>query len=310
MNIHEISIDSNKIENVNICACIGYFDGLHLGHQRLVSKCIEMSDANNCESALITFNPDPWVTIKGLTDLKHLTTMQDRQQIAKSLGIQHFIILDFNAEMAKLSADDFVLLLKEKLNIKGIVCGFDFHYGKNGLGDKNSLTNHGLQVYCADSVNDDSGKISSTRICDYLLAGEITMANKLLDYKYHVSGKVIHGNNKGSKIGFPTANIKVDSEYIIPSKGVYIATVTILNKQYQAMVNIGHNPTFNYCDKFSVEVNIIDFSQMIYDENITISFCHKIRDEIKFDNVDKLVNQLQADKNSVLNYFKQNEDKI
>ncbi len=310
MNIHEISIDSNKIENVKMCACIGYFDGLHLGHQRLVSKCIEMSAANNCESALITFNPDPWVTIKGLTDLKHLTTMQDRQQIAKSLGIQHFIILDFNAEMAKLSADDFVLLLKEKLNIKGIVCGFDFHYGKNGLGDKNSLTNHGLQVYCADSVNDDFGKISSTRISEYITNGEIVLANKLLGYKYHINGSVIHGNSQGSKIGFPTANVKVLSEYIIPSNGVYIGKVIILNKQYQAMINVGHNPTFNYCDNISIEVNIIDFDKMIYGEKIDIVFYQKIRNEIKFDNIDMLINQLSEDRNSVIDYFINNEGNV
>lgn len=303
MNVWTCTMSSQQLIKTPVAACIGYFDGLHLGHMTLVEKTLEKAKELNAESALITFEPDPWVIIKQVQDVQHLTTMKQRQKLAEKAGIDHFIILDFTKEMSGLSETEFVNLLKRNLDVKAMICGFDFHYGYKGTGNATTLAKHGFEVVCVDSINDDKGKISSTRICECIDEGQIEEANALLGYAYTIEGTVIHGNAKGTGIGFPTANIKTEHEHLIPKRGVYTGLVHLDEQSYPAMVNIGYNPTFNKRRALSMEVHLLDFHQNIYDKQVSVSFYHKLRDEKKFDSVDELIAQLKRDVASTREYF-------
>ena len=293
-----IQIDVNKPIKIDrpIVACIGYFDGLHIGHQALINKTKEISKEKNLETALITFDPDPWVTLKGLDNVKHLTTMKQRINLAVHHGIRNIIILKFTKEMANLSFEDFTEKILGQCNIKNLVCGFDFRYGRNGEGNSLTLKASGLfDVTIIDSVNFENEKISTTRIIECLGIGNIELANKLLGYNYEIQGKIIKGNQKGSKIGFPTANIQSETEYYLPKNGVYACYLKVFNKKYKAMVNIGHNPTFNFVKNISIEAHIIDFNHDIYGCNVSLEFVKFLRDEKKFNNIDNLILQLEQD---------------
>ncbi len=293
-----VQIDINKPIRIDrpMVACIGYFDGLHLGHKALIDKTKEISLKDNLDTALITFDPDPWVTIKNLKFVKHLTTMKQRINLAVQHGIKNIIILKFSKEMANLTYEEFNRFILAKCNIKTMVCGFDFHYGKNGIGNIDTLIQANLfKVEVIESVNYNHEKISTTRIIKALKDGNIELANKLLGYNYEILGKIVKGNQKGSKIGFPTANIACEAEYYLPRQGVYACYVKVMNKKYKAMVNIGHNPTFNYVDIVSVEAHLIDFNHDIYGCNISLEFVKFLRLEKKFNNIDNLILQLEQD---------------
>ncbi|MEG0176281.1 bifunctional riboflavin kinase/FAD synthetase [Anaerorhabdus sp.] len=297
MKVDKISINSTKID-APIVACIGYFDGLHLGHRALINKTIELAKEKNVESALITFSPDPWVTIKGLQNVKHLMTDDRRVELAEKLGIDRIIVLDFTLEMSKLTSNDFVNKVLKPCHLKALVCGFDYHYGFKGEGDANKLKLQAeslFDVFVIDSINEEEKKISSSRITEYLENGEIEHANRLLGYTYEIIGDVIHGHKRGREIGFPTANIDVIDELIVPRVGVYAGWTIIDGVKYKSMINVGHNPTFNYSQKCSVESNIFDFNNEIYGKQVKLQFVKYLRDEIKFNSIEKLIEQMNQD---------------
>lgn len=307
MKIWKLSLDENEKYDVPLSVCIGYFDGLHKGHQVLVNQAIELSKKLKCESGLVTFDPDPWVTLKDIKEIKHITTMKQRIELAEKMGLEHFIILDFTASMAALSPEEFMKMLMDKLILKGLVCGFDFHYGAKGKGSAatlKALSMGNFEFVQVDCIDDGFGKISSSRICECIENGDVKEANALLGFPYRVEGKVIHGNAKGSStLGFPTANCEIDEEFILPKRGVYIGRV-IVNGQYKAaMINIGHNPTFNKRNMISIEAHILDFNENIYGQEIKVEFYEYIREEKKFASIEALINQLKEDVEKTARYF-------
>lgn len=296
MRIIKMGLYSNRVYTNPMCACIGYFDGMHKGHQALIQKTIEMAKRKGCESALITFDPDPWVTIKHVKDVKHITTMRERLNRAVEYGIQNIIILDFSSDFAKLSPEDFVQQILSKISLKGLICGFDFHYGFMGKGSAETLQQtEGLEVEVVQPIEDEQGKISSTRITQCIEDGKMEDAAEMLGYFFRISGIVVHGRHQGNAIGFPTANIHYDPEYILPKSGVYAGFVIIQNKKYGAMINLGHNPTFNYRNDLSLEAHMIDFDQDIYGKLISVEFIRFIRDEKRFSSKGNLIMQLEQD---------------
>ena len=296
MRIIKMGLYSNRVYTNPMCACIGYFDGMHKGHQALIQKTIEMAKRKRCESALITFDPDPWVTIKHVKDVKHITTMRERLNRAVEYGIQNIIILDFSSDFAKLSPEDFVQQILSKISLKGLICGFDFHYGFMGKGSAETLQQtEGLEVEVVQPIEDEQGKISSTRITQCIEDGKMEDAAEMLGYFFHISGIVVHGRHQGNAIGFPTANIHYDPEYILPKSGVYAGFVIIQNKKFGAMINLGHNPTFNYRNDLSLEAHMIDFDQDIYGKLISVEFIRFIRDEKRFSSKGNLIMQLEQD---------------
>ena len=299
MRIVNVKLGEIRKQKNPVVACIGYFDGMHKGHQALVNATIEKAKELGVESGLITFDPDPWVTLRNAKDVKHITPLQQRINIAVELGIKNIFILNFTKEMAALSPLDFIKVL-DSCNIKALICGFDYHYGQFGKGDIESLKRDAdFEVIVIDAVSDSEGKISSTRITNLIEEGEVHKAEELLGYAYRVEGYVVHGNAKGRTIGYPTANVSVPGEYLEPKSGVYACFALVDGKKYKAMVNIGHNPTFNYTETMSLEAYILDFSGDLYDKRLKISFKYYLRPEKKFKYIGNLKMQLEQDEFAV-----------
>ena len=306
MKVLDIRVNEKLNINDDLAACIGYFDGFHLGHQGLFNQTLKASKIRNLKSALITFDPDPWVVLKGIKDVTHISTMEDRKMWAEEMGFDYFLVLNFSKEMASLSPKDFVDTLLINNNIKYLVCGFDFHFGDKGKGDVSFLKTYAKDVMRVKEIEEITyleEKISTTRINNAIQSGDIELANILLTRPYMVKGKVIHGNAKGRTIGFPTANIELLDLYVMPKKGVYVGKVAVKEREYKAMINIGHNPTFNHVDNVSIEAYILDFDDSIYDEEITLYFYKFIREEKRFNNVEELVNELHSNVIFTKEYF-------
>ncbi|MBR4444398.1 MAG: bifunctional riboflavin kinase/FAD synthetase [Solobacterium sp.] len=296
MRIITVAMDTRRKSMVPICACIGYFDGMHLGHQELIRRTVEMAHSKNCESALITFDPDPWVTVRDMEDVKHITTLRQRMNLAVDMGIGNIVILKFTKAMSQLEPEEFVARILGKLNLQGLVCGFDFHYGHMGKGDCYSLSLQAeYPVDIVDAVTDENGKISSTRISECIVNARFKEASLMMGRPYEIEGTVIHGRHKGSSMGFPTANIKYAAEYLLPRSGVYACYVLVDKKRYPAMVNLGHNPTLNYQERLSLEAHLIGFTGNLYGKHMTVQFVKFMRPEKKFRNSINLILQLEQD---------------
>ena len=277
------------------CACIGYFDGLHRGHQQLIKKTIEKANLNHMIPTLITFDPDPWITMGKSELVYHITPLKQRCELAFSMGITDVMILNFSKEVMNLSIDAFEALLKSN-GIMALIVGYDFTYGQFGKGNAITLVeNDRFDTTVVPPYTYGQTKISSTRIETALKSGDIETVNTLLGYPFFIEGEVVHGRHVGHQLGFPTANIKPSIDQLIPLNGVYATWFHVDDQMYPSMTNIGHNPTCNYVNGLSVEVNVFDFNQDIYGSTIRIQFVSRIRDEHKFENKQALMHQLHHD---------------
>jgi len=291
MNTYTLSLDNDFTMDKPIVGCIGYFDGLHLGHQSLIKETIKQAKEKNVESCLISFSPDPWVVINHLENSKHINTVSQRLEIIKSFGIENVIFVEFTLDVAHLEPKEFINKILKRCNLKTLVCGFDFHYGYRGKGDYKSLKNDSINLFDTIEMNKViylKEKVSSSRIIKEINNGNVELVNNLLNYDYFIEGEVVKGRQKGRTIGFPTCNLDVDEELVIMKNGIYIGYVEYNKKHYKAMMNIGHNPTFNYIESNSIEVHILDFSEEIYGEQIKLIFKKYICDEKKYEDINEL----------------------
>ena len=291
-----VHVDFHDIPSLPASSCcIGYFDGFHLGHQALIQKAVEVAHAKKIKAGLITFDPDPWVIFKPDANLDHLTSMTDRIQLAKQMGIEIFYILHFTREFAALEPDAFHEVL-HAMHVDSLICGFDYHYGKKNSGSVSTLTRQTLfELYVIDSVNAKSLKISSTRIEGLIRQGKMISANRLLDMYYSIEGTVAQGFQRGNTLlGIPTANLELSESYVIPATGVYTGYMLYNGEFYQAMINVGKNPTFEN-EHMTIEAHILDFNENIYGAKVRFFFVSKIRDEIKFPGLEALRFQLLTD---------------
>ncbi|MCD6355168.1 MAG: bifunctional riboflavin kinase/FAD synthetase [Prolixibacteraceae bacterium] len=305
MKIHQ---DLHNFNARNPIVTIGTFDGVHLGHHRVISKLKEFAKKYNGETVIFTFYPHPrLVTSPGETNLRLLTTLEEKRQLLARLGVDHLIIYPFTKEFSQLSYADFVkTVLVDQIKTKCLVVGYDHKFGHNREGGyeylKTYVKKHKFILEKLDALLLDNIHVSSTKIREALQAGNIALANRYLGYRFSLSGKVIEGVRLGRKIGFPTANIEAfDIHKLIPGYGVYAVKIVVNGKNYKGMLNIGTRPTFNQnADKRSIEVNIFDFEGDIYQKKITLFFVAKIRNEQKFNGVEALVRQLKKDKLTAL----------
>ena len=287
---------------------IGTFDGVHIGHTKIINQLTTISLKNNLTSILLSFFPHPKMVLQNDNELKLINTIQEKEGLLNSLNLDYLIIKEFTKEFSRLSALEFVRdILVNKLNAKHIIIGYDHHFGRNRTANIEQLKEFGelydfkVTEILAQDIDDIA--ISSTKIRKALINGEIKLANKFLGYNFFFSGDVVHGNNIGKTISFPTANIKVDQPYkLIPKNGVYIVKTIIDNQTTFGMMNIGYNPTFNGKQK-SIEIHFLNFNKNIYHKNLTIEMIMRIRNEIRFNSVDDLKKQLGQDKLSTLNYI-------
>lgn len=280
-----------------LAACIGYFDGFHLGHQSLFNKTLTIAKQSGYLSAIVSFEPDPWMILQPDADIKHLTTMNDRKRLAEQIGFDVWVTIRFDREMADMEPDVFVERLK-LLNIRHLVCGFDFTFGHKGSGNTDTLlalSGPDFKVEIVQEMRYQNEKISTTRIKQAIQDGHMEQVAHLLGRLYALEGEIVHGKQIGRKIGYPTANLKVDPEYLLPKVGVYAGYVLLNGLYYTAMIGLGYNPTVKDDRIVSIEAHIFDFDQDIYDQRMQFLFKHYIRPEMKFENLEGLMKQLKAD---------------
>ncbi len=296
----------------NPVVTIGTFDGVHLGHIKILNKLKEKAKKIKGESVVVTFWPHPrFVLGKSTDNIKMINTLDEKIKLIGEQEVDHLVIIRFTKSFAKLSSCDFIKqYLHEKLNIKALIVGYDHHFGKDRDGSFEVLKSCALQYgFSIDKVEPylvNNEIISSTLIRKAITAGDLEKANQYLAKKYFFSGKVVNGKKIGRDIGFPTANIRLTENYkLVPACGVYAVETEIKGKSYYGMLNLGYRPTIND-DKtnLSIEVHIINFKGNIYNQNIRVYFHKKIRNEIKFHSLERLKQQLIKDKVVVSKYFK------
>ncbi len=280
---------------------LGNFDGIHLGHQALIKNTIVQAKEKNLKPALLLFNNHTKTLLKGSNNKKFciITSNGQKLKIFEELGIETVYAIDFDEKIMRLSADDFIdNIIIRKLNAKLITIGFDYRFGYKAQGDSNYLKKMGEQkgfhVNIIDPIYMNGQIISSTAIRNLIKAGDITKANSYLGRYYAVLGTVVRGKSRGSKLGYPTANISLSYNYVIPKTGVYETITKLEGKEYKSLTNIGYNPTFNEYE-LKIENHILDFNKDIYGKDIEIKFVDFIRDDIKFKTVDELVKQIEKD---------------
>ena len=285
-----------------ICLAVGYFDGLHLGHYALLNKVIQISQDNHYKKAMLTFDHHPSYILDFFESEYYLESFDDRVQELEKLGFDYLFVVPFSKTIARFSADEFIKEFIQPLNVKHVVCGFDFTFGNQAKGNAETLKKY-FNTSIIDEVKYKDEKVSSSINRALLKEGHIEDANQLLNKPYMIKGKVVKGRQIGRVLGFPTANIDF-KRYVLPKRGVYASYVYIDGKKYLSMTNIGKNPTITDLVVPSLEVHIFDFDEDIYNKTITVEFVHFIRDEVKFTNSNALINQLNKDKNQIQEYFK------
>lgn len=279
----------------------GTFDGVHFGHQKVLGSLTSSAKKSGLESVLLTFDPHPRIVLEQDTDLKLLSTLNEKLTLLEGFGIDHVVVIPFTKEFSRLSSIDFVRqLLVGKLNTKKLILGYDHHFGRNREGSFEHLLEfgplYGFEVEEIPVQDVDNVNVSSTKIRTAIKEGEVAYAAELMGHLYELSGKVVNGNKIGAGLGFPTANVAVENPYkLLPKNGVYFVQVVVGNEKHFGMLNIGFRPTFEQEMKQTIEVHLFDFDEDLYGKQITLLFKEHIRNEISFENTDALISQLQAD---------------
>jgi len=287
---------------------IGTFDGVHLGHQKIVAQITKNAHALNCESLVLTFFPHPRMVLQESTEMKQLNTLNEKIALLDNLGIDNLVVHPFDKEFSRLTAEEFVKkVLVDVFKIKKIIIGHDHRFGRNRTATIDDLINFGetygfeVEQISAEEINEVS--ISSTKIRNALLEGNTELAANYLGYDYSLTGIIFKGKQLGRTIGYPTANITIEEDYkLIPNNGVYIAKSVLNGKTVFGMMNIGTRPTVDGT-KQTIEINFFDFKQDLYGQKITISLLHRMRSEQKFESIDALKNQLGKDKKTALSFI-------
>ncbi len=298
-------------ENLNLknpVVTMGVFDGVHSGHRALIDHLVSRARKTGGEAVVVTFNPHPRLVLPGKKEgLTFLSTMEEKKRLLEESLIDHLIIIRFDKVLSNLEAKDFIKqILVDKIGMKHFVIGYDHHFGKSRRGDLKIIGKCGeLYDFVVEQVSEVSGTggiISSSSIREALLSGRLEEANKWLGYNYSLSGSVVEGRKLGRSLGFPTANVKPDDNFkLIPADGVYAVEVQLDNKILPGMLSIGFNPTVNKNpDRRSIEVHIFDFGRELYNQYIKIIFRFRMRDELRFDNLDQLTEQMKLDKQQAL----------
>lgn len=279
----------------------GTFDGVHFGHQQILRQVVKQAREVNGQSVLLTFYPHPRLVLYPKdNELKLLTDLDEKIELIEHLGIDHMIVLPFTKELSRLTPRLFVEnILLDQIGMTKMIIGYDHRFGRNREGSlkdmRNLGKNKGFEVQEISAQDVDDCIVSSTTIRNALLSGEVQEAANLLGRNYSLSGIVVHGDKRGARIGYPTINVQPHSEYkLVPANGVYAVKLHYDEEEYGGMLNIGDNPTFTD-KKWSIEAHIFGFGKNIYNQRVELSFIERMRDEVKFSDVEDLIKQMKAD---------------
>jgi len=287
---------------------IGTFDGVHIGHQKIINKVVKLAKKLGFTPIVLTLFPHPRMVLQKDNSIKLLNTIDERIDILKSYGIAEVIVKEFTHEFANLSAQEYVKdILIDKLNTKHIVVGYDHHFGKNRSANIEDLKkyaktyNFEIKEISAQDIKDVT--VSSTKIRNALNDGNVSLSNSYLGYNYFITGLVVKGKGLGRKLDFPTANIQIKESYkLIPKDGVYVVQCQLNSRVVFGMMNIGTNPTINDKGR-SIEVHFFEYNEDLYNHKLKIEFLKRLRNEQKFKNLEALKSQLREDRKSALEYI-------
>lgn len=288
---------------------LGFFDGIHKGHQIVIQTAKQKAYEMNQMSAVMTFDPHPSVVLgKKTGNIRYITPLEDKIKIIEKMEIDYLFVVHFSKEFASMLPEEFVNDYIVGLNVRHVVAGFDYSYGRYGKGTMKDLPIYAQgrftqTVVAKQTLEDD--KVSSTRIRETLSNGNFSDFYHLADRRYLTKGYVVHGEKRGRKLGFPTANIKVSDDYIFPAPGVYAVRIQIYDKWYEGVCNVGYKPTFHEekPEYPSVEVHALEFSGDIYGQQVSVEWHTRLRSEQKFSGLEELINQIETDKLNALAYF-------
>ena len=292
----------------NAVITIGTFDGVHEGHRQIIRKITSLAEETGGESVIITFSPHPRNVINPDHRIYILTTTDEKLELLRTLHVDHVAVVPFSREFSEMDAEEYIRsFLIEKFHPKIIVFGYDHKFGKNRSGDIHLLrkisAKENIRVEEISEQMIHNVTVSSTRIREALLKGDITTATELLGYGYALTGLVVKGDQIGRQLGYPTANMHIDDENkLVPADGVYAVYAHVKNQVYPAMMNIGMRPTFDGKER-RLEVNILDFGQDIYGEKLTVTFHAFIRPDKKFNSREELIAAIDQDKVDVMKLF-------
>ncbi len=292
---------------------VGSFDGLHLGHVKILDALKSIAEEKDADSFVVTFEPHPRSALTQDSEVSILTSLDEKKWIIEKAGIENLMVIHFTREFSQLTSEEFIKkFVLEKLNASHMVIGHDHKFGRDRLGDENKLREIGNQLgfgvtaVAAECLQNET--ISSSKIRSFLYCGELDKANQFLGRYYSIFGIVVKGSQRGRTLGFPTANVQVDEpKKAIPQNGVYVVRCTLSTQYYYGVMNIGFRPTFENKHELVAEVNILEFNRDIYGEKIKVEFIKRLRDEKKFESKNELVAQIEKDKREAESVASQNK---
>lgn len=303
MKIRRINNELEINQEENTVLVLGYFDGLHKGHQTLFKEARKIAAEQGLKIAVLTFPESPKLAfVRYQPELMlHLNHPEERAAHLENLGVDYLYLIDFTSHFSKNTAQEFFDKYVAALKAKAVVAGFDYHFGSDKRKAEELADYFDGQIVIVSSVNQDEEKISSTRIRETIQNGDVAKAHQLLGYPLSTRGIVVHGNARGRTIGYPTANLAPLDRVILPADGVYVVDVEHNGKIYRGMASVGKNVTFEG-DELRFEANLFDFAEEIYGDTIRIIWLDKIRDMVKFDGIEELVAQLKSDEEVARNW--------
>lgn len=303
MNIRTIK-DFNELQKEEPTVLVlGYFDGIHLGHKALFERARKVADERGLTVTVLTFPESPRLAFSRFTPelLLHLTSQEQRYLLLEKNGVDQLVMTPFTSEFASNTPEEFIERYVKGLNAQALVAGFDYHFGNCRADVQDLMELFDSQVEIVSEVSLSGEKVSSTRIRQAIQSGDVSLANQLLGYPFMTEGIVVHGDARGRTIGYPTANLAPLDRVYLPSEGVYVAEVEVDGKRYRAMTSVGKNVTFDGTE-LRIEAHIFGFDRFIYGEKMTIFWLEKIRDMVKFDGIEGLMEQMKSDESYALHW--------
>ena len=303
MNIRTIK-DFNELQKEEPTVLVlGYFDGIHLGHKALFERARKVADERGLTVTVLTFPESPRLAFSRFTPelLLHLTSQEQRYLLLEKNGVDQLVMTPFTSEFASNTPAEFIERYVKGLNAQALVAGFDYHFGNCRADVQDLMELFDGQVEIVSEVSLRGEKVSSTRIRQAIQSGDVSLANQLLGYPFMTEGIVVHGDARGRTIGYPTANLAPLDRVHLPSEGVYVAEVEVDGKRYRAMTSVGKNVTFDGTE-LRIEAHIFEFDRFIYGEKMTIFWLEKIRDMVKFDGIEGLMEQMKSDESYALHW--------
>lgn len=300
-----------KDANFKYSLALGFFDGVHRGHQAVIQTAMAIAKEKNLTSAVMTFDPHPSIVLGARKEkVFYVTPLKQKLEVLEKLGVDTVFVVNFTSDFAQLSPEDFVQYFIRNLNVRHVTAGFDYSFGAMGKGKMSrmqELANGDFDVTVVEQQSDTDEKISSTRIRRALEAGDMELVRTLLGRAFEVPGIVVHGDKRGRTMGFPTANVQEVEGSFTPATGVYAVKILVQDAWYNGVCNVGYKPTFNNPDdkRLSIEVHILNYNKNIYGEDVVVGWYKRIRSERKFNGIDELIAQIELDKQEAIAYFAQ-----